>query len=91
MMGPFNTHFVRDVGLAYPANGAVLFWAGVKRHRAVALAGSAWFVLHALFHIQIWAHRSFTFDHIFLFDLLMVIGLAAITVLAALSLPKAET
>ena len=49
--GPFNPHFVRDIGLAFVASGAGLM-AGAPRGRvaaAYACAGATWPALHALF------------------------------------------
>jgi hypothetical protein len=74
MMGPFNMHFIRDVGLAFIASGSALVWGAYMKMRALALAGIAWPSLHAMFHIQIWGHRGFPFDGIFAFDLAAVIA-----------------
>ncbi len=82
-MGPFNMHFVRDVGLAFFASGAALCWGVWNGHKAVAVAGISWPLLHALFHLQIWVHRGCPFDLIFAFDLFAVVAPA---VLAALRL-----
>lgn len=50
--GPFNPHFVRDIGCAYLASGgAVLAFALDRRARAAALAGGAFLGLHALVHL----------------------------------------
>ncbi|MBB6229530.1 hypothetical protein FHS79_003733 [Polymorphobacter multimanifer] len=64
MIGPYSMHFIRDVGLAFVAGGATLAIGAWLRNRSLALAGTAWPVLHALFHIQIWAHRGLAFDAI---------------------------
>jgi hypothetical protein len=87
-MSPFSVHFIKDVGLIYLANGTAMAWAGWRGQRAVALAACGWFVLHALFHGQIWGHRGYPFDHVFLFDLVAVFGTAALALWAALQLPK---
>jgi hypothetical protein len=50
--GPFNTHFVRDVGAAYVAAGVGLAWfAARQRERAAALVALTFLCLHALFHV----------------------------------------
>lgn len=73
MMGPYNLHFIRDVGLGFLASG-VITAAGAWRHdRRLVLAGSFWPFLHALFHIQIWSHRGFPLDAIAAFDAIAVI------------------
>ncbi len=68
MMGPYSVHFIRDVGLAFAASGAVSCVGAWRRDRRLALAGTVWPFLHGLFHIQIWAHRGFPFDGIAAFD-----------------------
>jgi hypothetical protein len=73
LMGPFNMHFIRDVGLAFIASGGILGWGCYTGARSLAYAGIAWPVLHAGFHLQIWGHRGFPFDHIFAFDMVAVI------------------
>jgi len=88
LMGPFNIHFIRDVGLAYLAGGIVLVAGGTLNDRRVALAGVLWFFLHGLFHMQIWIHRGLPFDDIFWFDFFAVISPSFLALLASLKLPK---
>lgn len=61
-MGPFNSHFVRDVGLAFLASGGSLGWGARTGVAAIAIAGVLWPLLHAIFHVQVWSHRGFPFD-----------------------------
>lgn len=68
MMGPFNAHFIRDAGLAFLASGMVTGTGAWRRQRSLALAGTTWPLLHACFHLQMWAHRGFPFDGIAAFD-----------------------
>jgi hypothetical protein len=50
--GPFNPHFVRDIGAAYLVAGAALCgFAASPRARPAALAGAAFLTLHALIHL----------------------------------------
>jgi hypothetical protein len=50
--GPFNPHFVRDIGAAYVVAGAALAWFAVDRAaRAAAVAAAAFLTLHALVHL----------------------------------------
>jgi hypothetical protein len=74
LMGPFNMHFIRDVGLAFLASGVATSVGAWHRNRGLALAGTAWPLLHALFHIQIWSHRGFPLDRIAAFDVGAVIA-----------------
>lgn len=50
--GPFNPHFVRDIGAAYTVSGAALVWFALDRAaRAAAMAATAFLTLHALIHL----------------------------------------
>jgi hypothetical protein len=51
--GPFNPHFVRDIGAAYLVTGASLGWFAARPREAwPALVGSAAFLtLHAAIHV----------------------------------------
>jgi len=59
--GPFNHHFVLDVGMAFVASGGFLILgarAGVASG-AFAVAGATWPALHALIHIGGWLTMGF--------------------------------
>lgn len=50
--GPFNPHFVRDIGCAYLVAGGGLIWFSIdRRARPAALAGGVFLALHALVHL----------------------------------------
>lgn len=50
--GPFNPHFVRDIGAAYLAAGAGLVWfAAWREARAAAQIAALFLGLHALIHL----------------------------------------
>jgi hypothetical protein len=50
--GPFNAHFVRDIGAAYLVAGAALVWFAIDRAaRPAAQAGAAFLTIHALVHL----------------------------------------
>lgn len=54
--GPFNHHFIGDIGLAFIASGVgmmVGFRMG-KTAATLALAGATWPTLHACFHVWEW-------------------------------------
>lgn len=51
--GPFNPHFVTDVGLGFVATGiAFLAFAWRPRYRLAALGASGFVVFHAMFHLS---------------------------------------
>ena len=53
--GPFNGHFVKDIGAAYLAAGLGLAWLGLRpldaAARGAAMAGALFLVLHAGIHL----------------------------------------
>ena len=90
MMGPYSVHFIRDVGLAFIASGAVTLAGARRSDRVLVLAGVAWPVLHALFHLQVWAHRGFPFDVIAAFDTVAVVLPALLAMVLAWRVPLAD-
>ena len=52
--GPFNQHFVRDIGMNYMLIGAAFIYGAVyttKYRTALWLVPTAWLSVHAVFHI----------------------------------------
>jgi hypothetical protein len=49
--GPFNPHFVIDVGIAFAVSGFMIGWGASGAGWRLILAGAAFPVGHALFHI----------------------------------------
>ncbi|MGH7857417.1 MAG: hypothetical protein ACREQY_08810 [Candidatus Binatia bacterium] len=51
--GPFNAHFVRDIGAAYVTVGAALLWAAFSASSRAACVGLAtiFYALHAAAHV----------------------------------------
>lgn len=52
--GPFNPHFVKDIGAAYLVVGVALGWLAVKPTqlaRGAVVAGAAFLLLHAGIHV----------------------------------------
>lgn len=59
--GPFNHHFILDIGMAFLASGGLLALGARKTASAgsFAIAGATWPVLHALIHISGWFMDGF--------------------------------
>jgi len=83
MMGPFNLHFIRDVGLAFLVSGGAVIFGVLQRNRGLAIAGALWPFLHGLFHLQIWTARGFPFDQVAGFDFAAVIAPATAMMILA--------
>jgi hypothetical protein len=52
--GPFNPHFVKDIGAAYLASGLAFAWRAARPSPAAAgasAAGAAFLALHGLIHL----------------------------------------
>ena len=51
--GPFNPHFVRDIGCAFATVGVALTWAALAPRRRFALVavGTFFYVAHAVLHV----------------------------------------
>ena len=73
LLGPFNVHFVRDVGLVYMASGLVGLHGIRQANISLCRAAALWSCLHAVFHLHVWMERGLPLDGIFLFDLAVVI------------------
>jgi hypothetical protein len=76
--GPFNPHFVRDVGATFlVAGGGLLWFARDARARPAALAGAAFLALHALVHVWDGLAGRERPEHL-AHDLPLLIGIAAL-------------
>lgn len=51
MTGPYNAHFVLDIGFAFLASGLVLAVGGWMGARSLMIAGLSWPALHAALHL----------------------------------------
>jgi hypothetical protein len=70
MMGPYNSHFVRDIGLIYGLSGYALF-AASGEGRALWF-GAIWPALHGVFHIWIWVSNGFAIDIVLVTNILAI-------------------
>ena len=62
--GPFNHHFITDIGFAFVASGVGMML-GLREGRSAAsfaLAGATWPALHALFHLWGWMSEGIPAD-----------------------------
>ena len=79
--GPFNHHFVLDIGMAFVASGGLLASgarAGLSA-ASFAAAGAVWPILHALIHIAGWLTSGFPSQPQVAFS--EVVGVVALAVL----------
>lgn len=92
--GPFNPHFILDIGMAFVASGAGLALGARKRATSaiLACAGATWPALHALIHIDGWFTMGFPSDtQVAISEVVGVVVLAALGVMLAWLRLKGET
>ena len=88
--GPYNSHFIKDVALAFLVSALALMAAARLDDYRLAIFGAAWPCLHAVFHIWIWiVHRNTAVDAIAVTNLLGI-QVPAWTALVAASQLKQE-
>ena len=89
--GPFNAHFVRDIGCAFLTSGVALMWAAIAprwRWPLVAMA-TLFLVAHAVLHVYDTARGAVGSDHWWL-DLPGVYGPAAVLLVMTARLRRTQ-
>ena len=92
--GPFNHHFILDVGLAFIASGGLLALGARTATSAAsfAAAGATWPILHALIHVAGWFTAGFPSEPRLIFtDAVGVVALALLGGLLAWFRLKGKT
>lgn len=84
--GPFNGHFVVDIGLAFAASGALWLAAVFEpgQRAGLALGASLWPALHAGFHVADWGHHGLPTGAALWAEALGVVAMAALSLLLAI-------
>ena len=81
MTGPFNAHFIYDIGMAFIASGVFLA-VGARAGKTAAVyacAGATWPVLHALIHIKGWMSNGLpAASNVAISEAVGVVGFAAL-------------
>lgn len=70
--GPYNMHFVRDVGFAFLTSAAAIGYGLYAGQKPVMVFGSIWLLMHGLFHLSLWALHGMHFDGAALIDAVTV-------------------
>ena len=79
--GPYNHHFILDVGMAFIASGGLLALGARTGALAAsfAVSGASWPILHALIHIAGWLTSGFPSEPPMIFsEVFGVVALAAL-------------
>ena len=70
--GPYNMHFMRDVGFAFLTSAIAIGYGVYANHRPVMILGSLWLLIHGLFHISLWLVHGMQLDQAALIDAVTV-------------------
>jgi len=79
--GPYNMHFIRDVGFAFITSAIAIGYGIYANAKPVMVFGALWLLLHGLFHLTLWVVHGMYLDGAALVDSLTV-SLPAIAVFA---------
>lgn len=70
--GPYNMHFIRDVGFAFLTSAAAIGFGLYRNEKTLMVFGSLWLLIHGLFHLTLWALHGMRFDSAALVDAVVV-------------------
>ena len=88
--GPYNMHFIIDVGLAFGVSALALAWGVWAKSKPVIVFGAAWIALHGLFHLVLWLTRGDRLGEAALTDLGVVVLPALVTAALAVKYKERE-
>ena len=71
--GPYNVHFLRDVGLAFAVSAGVVAWGAATESRPLTTAGALWPAAHGAFHLQLWTAGGCGLDPVSLIELATIV------------------
>jgi hypothetical protein len=84
MMGAYNNHFIIDISFAFLSSGIAVQLGVIRSNKLALMIGALWPLMHALFHLTIWAKRDFIVDYISVSDFLGIIVPGLLVVLLAI-------
>ena len=70
--GPYNMHFVRDVGFAFLTSSLAIGYGAFAGVKPVMVFGATWLLVHGLFHLTLWLIHGAALDSAALVDLMLV-------------------
>ena len=76
--GPYNMHFIRDVGFAFTVSALGIAFGLMRRLKPLIVFGSAWLAMHGTFHLILWYVHSDHTSEAALVDLAVVVFPAAL-------------
>lgn len=70
--GPYNMHFVRDVGFAFITSSVGIGYGVYAHQKPVLVFGSVWLLIHGLFHLTLWVVHGMPLNGAALVDAVLV-------------------
>lgn len=71
--GPYNMHFIRDVGFAFTVSALGIAFGLMRRLKPLIVFGTAWLTMHGMFHLILWFAHSEHTSEAALVDLAVVV------------------
>ena len=71
--GPYNMHFIRDVGFAFTVSALGIAFGLTRRLKPLVVFGTAWLAMHGMFHLILWFVHSDHTSETALIDLAVVV------------------
>lgn len=88
--GPYNMHFVRDVGFAFTLSALALAYGIRKNLKPLVLFGASWLVVHGLFHLVLFIGHHDHLAPVALIDVAIVVLPALATACLAATFEEAQ-
>jgi len=70
--GPYNMHFVRDVGFAFVTSSLAVGYGVFANLKPLCVFGSLWLLMHGLFHLALWVIHGMQLNGPALIDAVLV-------------------
>lgn len=70
--GPYNMHFIRDVGFAFLASSVAIGYGIYASVKPVMMFGALWLLIHGIFHLTLWMVHGMHLDSAAMIDLALV-------------------
>ncbi|MEZ5552899.1 MAG: hypothetical protein R3E82_18605 [Pseudomonadales bacterium] len=70
--GPYNMHFIRDVGFAFLTSSLAIGYGIYSGIKPLMVFGALWLLVHGLFHLSLWAVHGMHFDSAAAIDMVVV-------------------
>ena len=70
--GPYNMHFMRDVGFAFITSSVAIGYGIYSGVKPVMVFGALWLLIHGIFHLTLWMVHGMQLDHAAMVDMVLV-------------------